>query len=106
MFVSPQRIRWLFVSKALIVPPTWLAMCIWAFIKVPSSKGFFQQHSSVSGSQLSWAWLSALNAALGFYSTVAVNIPDFTVSSFSGFPHSPKPNLCSDCKRYAKNEKA
>ena len=34
MFVSPQRIRWLFVLKAIIVPPTWLAMLIWAFVKV------------------------------------------------------------------------
>ncbi|KAI0784506.1 NCS1 nucleoside transporter family [Abortiporus biennis] len=86
MFVSPQRIRWLFVAKAIIVPPTWLAMLIWAFVKVPSSKGFFEQHSQIQGSQMSWAWLSALNAALGFYSTVAVNIPDFT--------------------RYARNERA
>lgn len=78
MLVSPQRIRWLFVAKAVIVPAAWLAMLIWAFIKVPSSSGFFTQHSTLSGSQLSWAWLSALNSALGIYSTLAVNIPDFT----------------------------
>ncbi|KAI0795805.1 cytosine-purine permease [Abortiporus biennis] len=78
MLISPQRIRWLFVAKALIVPAAWLAMLIWAFIKVPSSKGFFEQKATLHGSDLSWAWLSALNAALGIYSTLAVNIPDFT----------------------------
>ncbi|KAI0749670.1 NCS1 nucleoside transporter family [Daedaleopsis nitida] len=86
MLVSPQKIRWLFMVKAIIVPPAWLAMMIWAFVKVPSSKGLFEQHTALSGSALSYAWLSALNSALGLYSTLAVNIPDFT--------------------RYAKNERA
>ncbi|KAF9815809.1 hypothetical protein IEO21_04321 [Rhodonia placenta] len=82
------RIRWLFMAKAIIVPVAWLAMLIWAFVKVPvnSSGGLFNQHSTLSGSDMSWAWLSALNSALGIYSTLAVNIPDFT--------------------RYAKNERA
>ncbi|EED86020.1 predicted protein [Postia placenta Mad-698-R] len=80
MLISPQRIRWLFMAKAIIVPVAWLAMLIWAFVKVPvnSSGGLFNQHSTLSGSDMSWAWLSALNSALGIYSTLAVNIPDFT----------------------------
>ncbi|KZV64629.1 cytosine-purine permease [Peniophora sp. CONT] len=80
MFVSPQRIRWLFVLKAIIVPPTWLAMLIWAFVKVPTSSnaGLIADHASLHGASLSWAWLSALNSALGIYATLAVNIPDFT----------------------------
>ena len=80
MFISPQRIRWLFFVKALIVPAAWLAMLIWAVVKVPTSEGLFGQHAQVSGSKLSWGWLSALNSALGIYATLAVNIPDFTVS--------------------------
>ena len=79
MLISPQRIRWLFLVKALVVPAAWFAMMIWAFVKVPSSQGFFSQHTSLSGSNLSWAWLSALNSALGLYATLSVNIPDFTV---------------------------
>jgi len=78
LLVSPQRIRWLFVVKAIIVPPTWLAMLIWAFIKVPPHQGIIADHANIHGASLSWAWLSALNSALGIYSTLAVNIPDFT----------------------------
>ncbi|KAH8115076.1 cytosine-purine permease [Phellopilus nigrolimitatus] len=78
MFVSPQKIRWLFVVKGIIVPITWLAMLIWAFVKVPSHGALFHESANVSGSALSWAWLSALNSALGIYSTLAVNITDFT----------------------------
>ncbi|KIP10434.1 hypothetical protein PHLGIDRAFT_65581 [Phlebiopsis gigantea 11061_1 CR5-6] len=79
------RIRWLFLVKAIIVPPTWLAMLIWAAVKVPPSEGLFGQHATITGSDFSWAWLSALNSAFGIYSTLTVNIPDFT--------------------RYAKNER-
>ncbi|KAI5117273.1 hypothetical protein M0805_001003 [Coniferiporia weirii] len=78
MFVSPQKIRWLFLAKGIIVPLAWLAMLIWAFVKVPSHSSLFQEHAVASGSALSWAWLSALNSALGIYATLAVNIPDFT----------------------------
>lgn len=81
MLVSPHKIRWLFLAKALIVPPSWLALLIWSFVKVPSSKGLFTLHATKTGSEFSWAYLSALNAALGFYATLAVNIPDFTVGT-------------------------
>ncbi|KAI0297023.1 NCS1 nucleoside transporter family [Multifurca ochricompacta] len=86
MLISPQKIRWLFLAKAIIVPPTWLALLIWAFVKVPPNTGLLSQKAVLSGGELSWAWLSALNSALGIYATLGVNIPDFT--------------------RYAKNERA
>ena len=79
MLVSPHKIRWLFLVKALIVPPSWLALLIWSFVKVPSSKGLFTLHATTTGSEFSWAYLKALNGALGLYATLSVNIPDFTV---------------------------
>jgi NCS1 family nucleobase:cation symporter-1 len=79
MFVSPQKIRWLFLAKSIIVPPTWIALLIWAMVKVPPSSGLLSQKAELSGSALSWAWLGALNSALGSFSTLGVNIPDFTV---------------------------
>ena len=88
MLVSPQKIRWLFVAKALIVPPSWIALLIWAFVKVPASKGLFTLHATATGSDFSWAYLRALNVSLGFYATLAVNIPDFTVGRFKNFGHT------------------
>ena len=79
MLLSPHKIRWLFLVKGIIVPTCWLAMVIWAFVRVPPSTGLFSQHATLSGNQLSWGWLSALNSALGVYATLSVNIPDFTV---------------------------
>ncbi|KAG9311061.1 cytosine-purine [Chiua virens] len=86
MLLSPQKLRWLFVVKSVVVPPTWLAILIWAFVRVPPSNGLFVQHATVTGTQFAFSWLSALNSVLGFYATLSVNIPDFT--------------------RYAKNERA
>jgi len=86
MLVSPQKVRWLFLAKAVVVPPTWLALLIWAFVKVPPNSGLFAQKAALSGTDLSWVWLGALNSALVSFSTLGVNIPDFT--------------------RYAKNERA
>jgi NCS1 family nucleobase:cation symporter-1 len=85
LLVSPQKIRWLFAIKAVIVPCAWLAMMIWAFVKTDGAKAIFVQKATLHGSALSWAWLTALNSALGNYATLAVNIPDFTVSNSKGF---------------------
>ncbi|KAH9001891.1 NCS1 nucleoside transporter family [Lactarius hatsudake] len=82
MFVSPHKIRWLFLAKAIVVPPTLLALLIWAAVKVPLNSSLLSQRSALSGSELSWAWLSALNSSLGFFSTTGVNMPNFTVSIF------------------------
>jgi NCS1 family nucleobase:cation symporter-1 len=89
MLVSPQRIRYLFTAKSIIVPFAWLAIMIWSFVKVPAKIHLGLQHTSLGGSALAWGWLSALNSALGTYSTLSVNIPDFTVIS-----HKPTSNFC------------
>ena len=104
MFISPQKIRWLFLAKAAIVPPTWLALLIWAFVKVPLNSGILSQKAELSGSELSWAWLSALNSALGSFATLGVNIPDFTVRH--NYPYhlapthagQPKTEICEERK--------
>jgi NCS1 family nucleobase:cation symporter-1 len=76
MFISPQKIWWLFLAKAVIVPPTWFALLIWAFVNGDPNSGLLAQTAEISGSDLSWAWLGALNSVLG---SMGVNIPHFTV---------------------------
>ncbi|GLB40658.1 putative cytosine-purine permease [Lyophyllum shimeji] len=86
LLVSPQKIRHFFTVKSIVVPCTWLAILIWAMVRVPASVSLAPHEGALSGSGLAWAWLSALNSSLGLYATVSINIPDFT--------------------RYAKNERA
>ncbi|KAI0288327.1 NCS1 nucleoside transporter family [Russula brevipes] len=78
MFVSPQKLRFLFLAKAVIAPPTLLALLIWAFVRVPPNRSLLAPKTTLSGNELSWAWLSALNSAVGFFATAGVNMPDFT----------------------------
>jgi nucleobase:cation symporter-1, NCS1 family len=80
LLISPQKIRWLFMIKAILVPAAWFSMLIWAIAKTDGAKPIFQQKSTLHGSALGYAWLAALNSALGNYATLSVNIPDFTVS--------------------------
>ncbi|KAF5343585.1 hypothetical protein D9757_002102 [Collybiopsis confluens] len=78
MLISPQRIRYFFLLKAILVPAAWISILIWAMVKVPPRISLNHQHSSISGNTLAWAWLSSMNSAVGNYATLAVNIPDFT----------------------------
>lgn len=77
LLISPQKVRYLFWAKAAIVPPAFLAMMIWAFATTGGGE-IFAQRGTLHGSKLAWAWLAALNSTLGNFSTLAVNIPDFT----------------------------
>ncbi|KNZ71862.1 hypothetical protein J132_05687 [Termitomyces sp. J132] len=91
LLISPRKIRHFFTAKSVIVPCSWLAILIWAMVRVPSSKSLAPNQgpltqSMSNGSALAWAWLSALNSSLGNVCTLSINIPDFT--------------------RYAKNERA
>ena len=79
MLLSPHKIRHFFTVKSITVPIAWMAILIWAMVKVPAKISLASKGSSLSGSSLSWAWLNSLNSALGFYATVSINIPDFTV---------------------------
>jgi nucleobase:cation symporter-1, NCS1 family len=81
VLISPQKIRWLFVAKAALVPVAWLSMLIWPVVKTGGAKPIFEQKSSLHGSALGYAWLAALNSAVGNYAALSVNIPDFTVST-------------------------
>jgi NCS1 family nucleobase:cation symporter-1 len=79
LLISPQRIRYFFLVKAIIVPATWLSIFIWYAINGRMFASLASQHSKLSGTKLSWFWLSAMNSAIGSYSTLAINIADFTV---------------------------
>lgn len=87
MFVSPQKIRYLFLAKAIIVPPTWLALLIWAFVKVPPDISLPTLKNTLSGDELRWARLSAFNSAFGFFATAGLNMPNFTVSNRIPYNH-------------------
>ena len=102
MLISPQKIRHFFTVKSIIVPVAWLAVLIWAMVKVPAKISLAPNGPSLNGSALGWAWLRSLNSALGLYATLAINIPDFTVGCIF-LLHITMVQFLA--QRYAKNER-
>ncbi|KAG0140049.1 hypothetical protein CROQUDRAFT_53863, partial [Cronartium quercuum f. sp. fusiforme G11] len=69
-------LRYLFLVKSFVCPICGLAMFFWALVK--GGKEIFQHRSTLSGESLSYSWLGGMNAVIGNYATLSVNVPDFT----------------------------
>ncbi|KAJ5502746.1 hypothetical protein N7463_005620 [Penicillium fimorum] len=77
--MHPNNLRWLFTVKSVVVPITWLAMLIWAFVTVKGGGNVFaQQAPTVSGSKYSWLFLANMTSVLGNYAPLSLNQSDFS----------------------------
>ena len=78
--VRPEKVRWLFVVKSVLVPIAWVAILIWAFV-AEGGGSMFQEKStstSTSTSTYSWLFLANMTSILGNYATTSVNQSDFS----------------------------
>ncbi|GAB7336805.1 hypothetical protein MBLNU13_g11317t1 [Cladosporium sp. NU13] len=79
LLVPTHKLQYLFYAKTALVIPTALATVIWITVKAGQQSGeFFHQPTQVHGSQRAWLWISAMTSITGGYSTLAVNIMDFS----------------------------
>ncbi|OTB01569.1 hypothetical protein M426DRAFT_265792 [Hypoxylon sp. CI-4A] len=97
LLIPSHRLQYLFWVKTVLVTPMALAMVIWITVVAGGQGDFFYTPASVSGSTRAWLWLSNLvrnklrfltsgtqltasqqTSVTGGYSTLAVNIPDFS----------------------------
>ncbi|KAJ6095205.1 hypothetical protein N7486_005951 [Penicillium sp. IBT 16267x] len=77
--MHPNKLRWLFVVKSIVVPIAWIAILIWAFVAEKGGGAIFgNQVASVSGSKYSWLFLANMTSVLGNYATLSVNQSDFS----------------------------
>lgn len=73
------------LAQSILVPIAFISLFIWAL--ATGGKGeIFNRPTTLSGSALGWAFLSALNGVLGNYATLSVNISDLT--RYSAAPRS------------------
>lgn len=70
--IHPNKLRWLFMVKSVLVPIAWIAIFIWAFV-AESGGGLLHQKATVSGSKYSWLFLANMTSVLGNYATLSVN---------------------------------
>ena len=81
LYMHPNNLRYLFITKSILVPICFIAMLIWAFRSTGGTGGPLLSSSakaSVGGSTYSYAWLSSLTSVIGNYATLSVNMPDFS----------------------------
>jgi len=80
LLIPGEKVRWFFVFKAIVVPIAFITVLGWSMHAVGGFAGspIAQQEATVSGSALGWAFMNALNASLGTYCTLGVNVADFT----------------------------
>ncbi|XHF96497.1 hypothetical protein AWENTII_000131 [Aspergillus wentii] len=75
--LHPDKLRWVFVVKSVVVPVSWIAILVWAFV-AEGGGGMFEQSVTVKGASYSWLWLGSMNSVLGNYATLSVNQSDFS----------------------------
>ncbi|XXG97609.1 2-oxoglutarate dehydrogenase E1 component [Hypoxylon texense] len=78
LLIPSHKLQYLFWAKTALVTPMALAMVIWITVTAGGQGDFFYAPATVSGSTRAWLWLSNLTSVTGGYSTLAVNIPDFS----------------------------
>ena len=77
--IRPDRVRWVFLAKAVLVPVAWIVILLWAFV-AEGGGGMFDQNDQeeLSGSRYSWSFLASMTSVLGSFATTSVNQSDFS----------------------------
>ncbi|KAL2036931.1 hypothetical protein N7G274_010356 [Stereocaulon virgatum] len=81
LYMHPNNLRYLFITKSILVPICFLAILIWSFRSTGGTGGPLLASSSkasIGGSAYSYAWLSSLTSVIGSWATLSVNMPDFS----------------------------
>ncbi|GAE00207.1 NCS1 allantoate transporter [Paecilomyces variotii No. 5] len=79
LYMRPDKLRWLFMAKSILVPIGWIAILIWAFVAEGGGEIFDQQPTlKVGSSAYSWLFLANLTSVIGNYATLSVNQSDFS----------------------------
>lgn len=80
-----KKLRYLFWVKGVIVPPTFLALFLWAVIVTKGGGPYVTGHAKMESTYMNTAYssLTGLNAIIGLFSSMAVNMPDFVSSAIS-----------------------
>ncbi|XDG08196.1 hypothetical protein ABKA04_007811 [Annulohypoxylon sp. FPYF3050] len=78
LLIHPTKLRPLFWVKLTAAPVAAIAIMGWSVKKAGGGGDIFALRATVSGPQYAWLWLSCMSSVTGTWSTLGVNIPDFT----------------------------
>lgn len=86
-YVPVHRVHWLFLVKAVACPLAGFAIVGWVVHSTGGGSAVFQYGSDYSGARLGWAFMSGVNAMIGNFATLGVNMNDF--ARYAKDPRSP-----------------
>lgn len=86
-WIPTHQLRWLFTFKAIFTPIAGFAILGWVIHTTGGGKEVFSDGNAYSGPKLGWAFMSGVNAMIGNFATLGVNMNDF--ARYSKKPNSP-----------------
>lgn len=78
LLIHPQKLKHLFTVKVVACTATIVGMVIWTCQQAGGGGDIWDQKPTITGSNKAWLTMWALNSCTASWSTVGVNIPDFT----------------------------
>lgn len=86
-YIPTHRLHWIFLAKAIACPVAGFAIVGWVIQSTGGGDQVFQFGNEYRGARLGWAFISGVNAMIGNFATLAVNMNDF--ARYSRNPRSP-----------------
>ncbi|KAI1652546.1 permease for cytosine/purines, uracil, thiamine, allantoin-domain-containing protein [Daldinia decipiens] len=78
LLIHPTKLRPLFWVKLLAAPVAAIATMGWCIKRAGGGGDIFALRATADERQYAWLWLTCMSSVAGQWSTLAVNIPDFT----------------------------
>lgn len=78
LLIHPTKLRPLFWVKLLAAPVAAIATMGWCITRAGGGGDIFALRATADEQQYVWLWLTCMSSVAGQWSTLAVNIPDFT----------------------------
>ncbi|KAL1634221.1 hypothetical protein SLS56_002526 [Neofusicoccum ribis] len=86
-YIPAHQLRWFFTFKSVVSPIAGFAIIGWIINTTGGGDSIFQYGNQVRGSSLGWAFMNGVNAMIGNFATLGVNMNDF--ARYSRNPRSP-----------------
>ncbi|KAH9890200.1 permease for cytosine/purines, uracil, thiamine, allantoin-domain-containing protein [Xylariomycetidae sp. FL2044] len=86
-YIPAHKLHWFFTFKAIVSPIAGFAIMGWVISETGGGNQVFSYGNELSGAKLGWAFMSGINAMIGNFATLGVNMNDF--ARYSKKPNSP-----------------
>ena len=86
-YIPAHQLRWFFTFKSIVSPIAGFAILGWIISTTGGGSAVFAYGNEYRGSSLGWAFMNGVNAMIGNFATLGVNMNDF--ARYSRKPNSP-----------------